>query len=648
MKAKIPEKLWKAMGGLQTFKHYGITTDRELGWRKYAEIDLEQITPKRLLRLAETVAPHSSIKGAAMLLKDIRAWARISAKDHTTKPRTVEQFAAMLRAYLQDVPGHRVYERDESSEVMWPYYVERVVYHPPQQRRGGDYDEPPSVTMALFWFEFGTRRKAVETFHAEDCLHLTVAEALTKRNYYAENDFMREEYLADIEKHRVLEPQIGLQLLGRGKASDSLDGNPSQEWSWYKSDIILDHDGTPARLLVDVYKETDKEDQSRHENSVDLWFWNRKTMSVGTSDEDGEDDSNDDLNDDAEEEDDQRSRKDLDIEDVEERPEIEIPIHPVLAVFDLRRHLRLSVHVGAVEIYAYDTDLAKKLVLPEDTISLVEILISGSSAFKDIVANKGGGSVILCAGPAGVGKTLTAEVYSEATQRPLYSVQCAQLGVSPEKLESELSKIFARAQRWNAIALLDEADVYVMARGKDLRQNAIVGVFLRMLEYYNGTLFMTTNRANSVDDAIASRCVARINYTLPSVEHQIKLWRILSDTAGVAITDQAIDTIVARHDCLSGRDIKNLIKLASAVSVARGVDIDVGLIDFVKRFKPTTDIKSAKASGSRRGSIPRMPDDDGRRGRQHDSLCPHCGRGICVGCPLTDDMEKPNPVPGPQ
>src|SRR5262249_32595127 len=116
-----------------------------------------------------------------------------------------------------------------------------------------------------------------------------------------------------------------------------------------------------------------------------------------------------------------------------------------------------------------DTDLATKLVLPEETTQLVDMLVSNRGFFRDIVAGKSGGSIILCAGPAGVGKTLTAEVYSESKERALYSVQCSQLGLTPGELEGELHKIFARAQRWHAILLLDEADVYVMKRGTDLK-----------------------------------------------------------------------------------------------------------------------------------------------------------------------------------
>lgn len=588
MKAKIPEKLWKALGGKDTFKHYGLD-GRDLGWQKYTTINLEQISESRLRRLEEMVAPHSRIRGAGMLLKDIQTWRRIVRNDKSVKPRSVEQFSVLLRQHLAGVPGHRVYRRDEISDVWYAYYVERVEYHPPVERSYNNERTPPSVSMNLFHEEFGRRRKTVVRFYAEDCLHLTVNESLRNKKYAVEVPELRESYLADIGKWSSIVSQIGLQLIGRGVAVDDLDGNPERSsWSSYsRNQIILDHLDDPARLVVDVFRETDKADRESQEY-MDLWFWGRKTMSLSTSTEDGEDDSYGDLNEEDEEESEStRERKDLSDEDVFDRPEPEVPIHPMLAVFDFKRHLRLRVHVGSVEVYEYDTELASKLVLPKDTVSMVEILIETTEGFKDIVQGKGSGAAVLCAGPPGVGKTLTAEVYSETKKRPLYSVQCSQLGTTPEKLEAELMKVFARAQRWRAILLLDEADVYVMERGSDLRQNAIVGVFLRVLEYFSGVLFMTTNRSDLVDDAIASRCIARLDYKMPPVEDQRRLWTILSTVAECPIAPEVIDEIMLKHNELSGRDIKNLVKLAKAVSTARGEPITAEMINFVKRFKPT-------------------------------------------------------------
>ena len=101
-------------------------------------------------------------------------------------------------------------------------------------------------------------------------------------------------------------------------------------------------------------------------------------------------------------------------------------------------------------------------------------------------------------------KTLTAEVLAEYKERPLYSIQCSQLGIDPETIEKNLAVVLQRANRWNAILLLDEADVYITKRGSSLQHNAIVGVFLRILEYAQCILIMTTNLSMTRSRAAAS------------------------------------------------------------------------------------------------------------------------------------------------
>jgi len=112
-------------------------------------------------------------------------------------------------------------------------------------------------------------------------------------------------------------------------------------------------------------------------------------------------------------------------------------------------------------------------------------------------------------------------------------------------------------------------------------------VLLRVLEYYRGVMFLTTNRADIVDDAVASRCIARLDYDVPPVEDQRRIWRILADTSGLEIGDEVIDAIVAKYPRLSGRDVKNILKLAAMVAAAQEVPITMELIEFAKRFKPT-------------------------------------------------------------
>jgi hypothetical protein len=44
------------------------------------------------------------------------------------------------------------------------------------------------------------------------------------------------------------------------------------------------------------------------------------------------------------------------------------------------------------------------------------------------------------------------------------------------------------------VILLDEADVFMQSRdSKSLERNKFVAIFLRLLEYFEGILFLTTN-----------------------------------------------------------------------------------------------------------------------------------------------------------
>ena len=77
-------------------------------------------------------------------------------------------------------------------------------------------------------------------------------------------------------------------------------------------------------------------------------------------------------------------------------------------------------------------------------------------------------------GPPGVGKTLTAETVAEYTQKPLYPINIGEL-TSEESIVEKLQKHFSRASRWDAVLLLDEADVLLEKRSyEDIHRNGIV------------------------------------------------------------------------------------------------------------------------------------------------------------------------------
>jgi len=111
--------------------------------------------------------------------------------------------------------------------------------------------------------------------------------------------------------------------------------------------------------------------------------------------------------------------------------------------------------------------------------------------------------------------------------------------------------------------LIDEADVYIKRRDNNITMNAVVGVFLRVLEYFNGLLFLTTNRVDDIDEAIVSRCIALIKYYPPDCEARGKIWQVMAGQFNLEIDTPLIGELVQIFPEATGRDIKGLSKLVA-------------------------------------------------------------------------------------
>ena len=251
-----------------------------------------------------------------------------------------------------------------------------------------------------------------------------------------------------------------------------------------------------------------------------------------------------------------------------------IPLHCYVCLFHLEWHRNIWVHVQHMTEYRYRPELRDKLVLPNHHRDLIDILTSKMNVFvQDFVPGKSSGTTILCQGAPGLGKTLTAEVYSEVVGKPLYRVHSGQLGTTAASVGATLSGILQRAARWDAILLLDEADVYIRRRDNDLEHNAIVAEFLRTLEYFSGLLFMTTNRIDDVDDAILSRCIAKIQYETPPKRDAVRLWKLLAEQLNADLTDDLIEALTRVYPKASGRDVKELLKLTTRYCRAKQIPL---------------------------------------------------------------------------
>jgi len=249
--------------------------------------------------------------------------------------------------------------------------------------------------------------------------------------------------------------------------------------------------------------------------------------------------------------------------------------------------------VSRIDHINYRDDAFDQLVLDEDKKELIRALVTnGVGGFSDIISGKGGGCIFLLHGEPGVGKTLTAEAIAELLHRPLYSVSVGELGTDTASLEKSLRQILDVAQIWNAVVLIDEADIFLEKRGHDIVRNSMTSVFLRLTEYHQGVMFLTTNRIATFDPAFYSRISIALKYGSLTTEARTTIWTNLLEAAKIPGLDPAALAEIE----LNGRQIKNTIRLAQGLAEQNNVPVSMQhvlkVVDISKQF--LEDIKTAE------------------------------------------------------
>ena len=447
---------------------------------------------------------------------------------HARTIPALDQMVPGLIAYLsRDAIDGWLYRRAKDGTLL-PWLVRRMRYVEPDQGMPYVVVDMLANTMQSANSERTDHQMRLSgmttslVINRHDIVNRTIPELLAEFGFYKECAEFKLEYERHAQRFLKFQPRFGAQFVVT-KAAFTVDAKGVAE-------LTRIVDGVSAKCVND-----EETLERRFQMTTDADFWRGANVDTGFE---------------------------------------KIPLHCYVCLFHLEWHRNIWAHVQHITEYRYRPELRDKLVLPNHHRDLIDILTSKMSVFvQDFVPGKSGGTTILCQGAPGLGKTLTAEIYSEVVGKPLYRVHSGQLGTTAASVGATLSGILQRAARWDAILLLDEADVYIRRRDNDLEHNAIVAEFLRTLEYFNGLLFMTTNRIDDVDDAILSRCIAKIQYETPPKPDAIRLWKLLAEQSGADLTDDLIEALTSAYPKASGRDVKELLKLTTRYCRAKQIPL---------------------------------------------------------------------------
>ena len=199
-----------------------------------------------------------------------------------------------------------------------------------------------------------------------------------------------------------------------------------------------------------------------------------------------------------------------------------------IEAFNMQEKKWHTVAVDSLKHVSWNSDAFDSLAVDQKTKTILEAVVTNkidADRGTDVVGGKGTGLIVLLHGGPGTGKTLTAESVAEFAKKPLYRITCGDVGTQPKEVEEYLESAFQLGRTWDCVVLLDEADVFLEQRSfQNLERNALVSVFLRVLEYYDGILLLTSNRVGTFDEAFKSRIQLALHYDSLDQNQREQIW----------------------------------------------------------------------------------------------------------------------------
>jgi SpoVK/Ycf46/Vps4 family AAA+-type ATPase len=229
------------------------------------------------------------------------------------------------------------------------------------------------------------------------------------------------------------------------------------------------------------------------------------------------------------------------------------------------------------------------IVLPADALSLLHQIVAQVALRRKVYGDwgferkmsRGLGLSALFHGESGTGKTMAAEVISNALELDLYRIDLsAVISKYIGETEKNLQRIFDAAEDGGGILFFDEADALFGKRSEvrdshDRYANIETNYLLQRIEAFRGLAILATNLKGSLDAAFMRRLRFVVPFTYPGPRERALMWQraFPADTP-----TEGLDPVqLARLDCTGG-SIHSIALNAAFLAAHRGSSVTMELV----------------------------------------------------------------------
>jgi len=247
-----------------------------------------------------------------------------------------------------------------------------------------------------------------------------------------------------------------------------------------------------------------------------------------------------------------------------------------------------------------DTSHLDKLVLePESKQEIVNVIKQHHNFAKIFeewglaeVMEYGRAMSLLFYGPPGTGKTWAANCIAKALGKELLVISAAEIQTSePGGANRNILQAFAQAKADRSVLFLDECDGLITDRAHvGMILASEINTLLTALEQFEGVVIFATNRADTLDPAMARRISLMLEFKEPTEAQRVDIWKVLLPTKLPLASDVSIAKL-AKFE-LTGGYVKNVI-LSAARAAAAAEATEVHMKHFasaIKRIRDTKDV----------------------------------------------------------